>query len=783
MIKQEAYRKYRKIIPPEIFKDYKDPDQYLYLNIDKDLQKIRIPLPPCPDWSKIDGWGLKAEDQVFTYESYPPRLTQLEQNIRKKYEELFNLGRLTLNQREKLIHKEFYETLRLYKKDYQEEIEWIRRQWAYRLYGKWVFINGKPTYICGWHWFYLNYWTLEGVGKPEYYHSDMLWFNAVWYAYNCTEIPVRVFNKESGKYEYEYNEDGTIKMKDVGYRTLYGVNILKPRRVGDSSKASCVNYCIISTSLQTRGGIQGNKESTAEQIFKDKMLVGISNIPLFFKPFMKNYDPKSSIEFDGDPPGTGLQSRIDYATTAKKNYYDNAKLKVYQAEEPGKTVGESILRRHNVIKECCSIHTKIEGFMIYCTTTYDEDTNETESVEFRRLCEESHFENRNENGQTISGLINIFIPADMRMHGFIGKYGEPIANTPTRQQLKHMKNVFYNAKGEPIGAREYILNQRKEAEMNGRYDTLSDLKRAYPLCWRDCFTTPSFNLIFNIKTIEERIQFLEFEGRNLTRRGNLVWHGGITDTYVEWIDDEYNGKFIASKMPEGFGIKRTIEPYYDTYVPLFGHKFIASADPFKVEGRDNYRMSRGGGAVRWMYDPEVDGGKASKYDYESQSLIMTYEYKPNTLEEYLEDMLMMTIFWGAYMYPEENIQVVSKYFIERGYKGLLLYETDPITGKTKDYPGWITDRVNKAQLFNLIKNDLEYHAHKCNHIEYLKDCLKIKNPEDMRHFDRFTAVAGTIRGEYILQTFNQEHMKPVKKDIGDLYAAFTNRINLNILDF
>lgn len=767
MDKAEAFSKYKDIVPISIFKQYENADKYVYINIDKDLQKVRIPLPEPPDWKLIEGFGLPADEQVFTYEVYPKKLLLLEQELKDKYDSFFINKEISANKRDKFFHSDIYETIKANKDEYAEEIEWIKKQWGYRLYGKWIFIQGKPTYICGWHWMYLNYWNLEGVGRPEYRYTDMLWFLSAWYAYRCKEIPV-IERIGDGTPVPVYEKDGTLKMMNVGYRTMFGFNVVKNRRAGDSSKASLITYEIISRLKQVRGGIQGNKESTAGQIFKDKMLVGISNMPWFFKPRMKNYTATKVLDFSDDSFGGGLQSRIDYATTAKKNYYDNAKLKVYQAEEPGKTIGESILKRHNTIKECCSLHAKIYGFMIYCTTTYDDDDGVGISEEFKKLCNESHFQIRNDNGQTISGLMNVFFPADMRLDGFFDIFGNPISMNPTKRQLKYIPTKVYNSNGEPIGAREFLLNQRKEAEREGKHDTLSDLKRAYPLCWRDSFTPPALNLIFNVNVIEERILYLENEGRGLTRKGNLVWLNGVPDTQVIWIDDEINGRFTVSRMPESFGIKKTTKKRYDSFYPLFKHKFIASADPFKIEQKDHYKMSRGGGAVRWMYDPEVDGDKKSKYDYESQRLIMTYQYKPNTLEEYYEDMLMMAVFWGAYMYPEENVPGLSKYFIDRGYSAFLLYEVDPITGRAKDTPGWTTDRVNKPQLFNLVREDLEYHAHKCDHVEFLRDCISMRSPEDMRRYDRFTAVAGTIRGEYILSS--TEEMTPNDGiDVGDIY--------------
>lgn len=771
MDKFEAYKKYRKDIKSKIFSEYENADKYIYFHAgDRDLQKIRIPLPECPDWGLIEGFGLPKEKQFFKCEEYPYKLKKFEDDIKVRCYDESLYPRLSINQREKLRHGMLFSELRKRRDEFKEEIQWIKKQWAYRLYGKWFFNFGKPTYIDGRHWLYLNYWNLDGNAKPKFWIWDAYWFIAIRYFMNDTTIPEYI--EIDGKKRLKLLEDGTPSLIDIKTRTVYGINEIKTRRVGESSKSALVTFDVISTSIGERGGIQGNKETTAQQIFKDKMLTGISGIPFFFMPKLKSYQPTTSIEFDSDIPGEGLNSRIDFATTSHRNYYDNAKLKIYQCEEPGKTINESILRRHNTIKECCSLHANITGFMIYMTTTYSDEEEEYANDEFVKLCQESHFQDRNNNGQTTSGLVNLFIPADKRLQGFINKFGYPVSNTPTKEDIKYLDNVFYNIKGEPIGAREYILNRIIEAEKNNRYDTLADIKSNFPLNYRDAFTPPSKNLFFDIKKIEDRIIELEFDQHKILRTGYLKWNNNIPDTFPIWVDDDLKPKFICSMMPEAFNLPQIkYTSLSGVKYPLFGDKFISSADAFRMENNTSNNISKGGGATRWMFDPYVDGDKKTPYDYDSQRLIMTYQYKPPTIEEYCEDMLLMCLFYGSYMYPEQNIDEVSKYFIKHGYYGFLLYEVNPVTGKKKPNPGFFTVPTTKADLFNLIRDDIHFHAHKCEHIEWLKDCLSIRNMDDMRKYDRFTAVAGTIRGEKILKS-NPANSFKEKVEVKDIFRMF-----------
>ena len=60
---------------------YSLPEKYLVINDDDpDLMQIEIPLPQCGDITKIGGYGLALEEQIFSKPVIPERLIELEQN-------------------------------------------------------------------------------------------------------------------------------------------------------------------------------------------------------------------------------------------------------------------------------------------------------------------------------------------------------------------------------------------------------------------------------------------------------------------------------------------------------------------------------------------------------------------------------------------------------------------------------------------------------------------------------------------------------------------------------
>lgn len=150
-------------IDESILSEYKDPDKYIYINdTDPDLQKWRVEMPKCPDWHLIDGFGKAARQQKFKYVEYPLKLKQLEEDVRD--EVLRNKKEdISRDAAERLIQDRIWQILDVGREQYADVIKWIKRQWFHRIYGYWFFNKGKPTYIDGWHYFYLNFYIMEEI--------------------------------------------------------------------------------------------------------------------------------------------------------------------------------------------------------------------------------------------------------------------------------------------------------------------------------------------------------------------------------------------------------------------------------------------------------------------------------------------------------------------------------------------------------------------------------------------------------------------------------------------
>jgi hypothetical protein len=112
-------------------------------------------------------------------------------------------------------------------------------------------------------------------------------------------------------------------------------------------------------------------------------------------------------------------------------------------------------------------------------------------------------------------------------------------------------------------------------------------------------------------------------------------------------------------------------------------------------------------------------------------------------------MLMMSIYYGALMYPEVNIRSIPKWFIDRGYAGYLKYDYDEVTGKYKTSPGFTTGSSAgggvKDELFTDSKSYIYRHVHREKHLNIVMQWKLIKRKEEMTKFDLIPCAGGVLR--------------------------------------
>ena len=250
--------------------------------------KIGLPLAPKNCFKRHD----KKEKQYWERKELPKELA--------KIQSIFQWNEMT---------KEFK----------SRWVDFIENEFDHREFGYWFMNNGKPTYITGSHYMYLQ-WASIDVGYPDYREANRI-LHIFWEACKA--------DKRS-----------------------FGIVYLKIRRSGFSfmSSSECIHTATLAK--DARVGILSKTGSDAKKMFTDKVVPINSRLPFFFKPIMDGMDrPKTELAyrvpaskitkknmFDSEDDAIeGLDTTIDWKNT-DDNSYDGEKLLLLVHDESGKWI-------------------------------------------------------------------------------------------------------------------------------------------------------------------------------------------------------------------------------------------------------------------------------------------------------------------------------------------------------------------------------------------------------------------------------------------------------------
>ena len=752
---------------------YKGADEWFVLN-DKDpyLKPIYISLPTPPPLERIDGYGKRVEDQRFERLKVPSRLEALEADImrdlnrREALERDFRINGYTM-------YKAFWDKLDLLYDDYQTEIQWLKRVWWHRINGYWFYNRGKPTYISGWHFTYLNFFYLGEAGQfPDYRDRDRRWFLAQKYAYECKETFMDYDKKGNAK-----KVDGIYRMKETKNRMFYGCVNSKARRMGDTTKALVPYHELGVTAMGGICGIISFGGDSSETVFEMKFVPAWQSFPLWMRPMFSNTNKPTAVWYE--PLRTkygekGLGTVLNAASTSNQRAYDSKAVTYLLLDEQGKTTRDNVNARWTNLRKCLTEGDIIKGYSIHPTTV--EEMDEGGGKQFYEMMENANFYNRLvETGQTVNGLMRAFFRASDGRLGTIDSYGYSVEFEPTEWQKKE---------GFDRGSFLSLNAEREQLKKIGTTDAMASYRghqREDPLYYMDSFVTETGGLRFDYLKIGENMDRLKIKTK--ARRYNIEVDPSDVDGYRRLVPNE-DGKFLVSiDLPAEATNQRVRVMEYDpvkredvwTYNPMDMGRFVASGDPINYFTggdikRTGKKFSKVGGVVFWNRDINVDPGDDME-QWESYRTVVTYAHSPIDTYEYCEDLLNMCVYFGAPMYPEINITAIWEHFVSRGYSGYLLYDIDPVSGKVKNKPGIYLNGANKQDGFNLIEMYTKYRLHKEEHLELLEELDAIKSIEDLTKHDLLAAFMCAVLGSKSkyserLEKFNQN------VDLGRLGSLF-----------
>lgn len=686
---------------------YTRADSVLTVNDnDPDLQQIDIPLPEQPAFSSIRGYGLKPDNQVWTPNLMPPRLREL--NARK------------------MTVREKWEFLSANQLAYQNEIAYIQQAWDCRLNGEWIFINGKATWITGDQYFYLTFWNLD-IGLPDYRSRDRKFFIFKWF----------VDNDEN----------------------CFGFNYPKFRREGATSKAKCCEFNLVSRTAKCHSGSQSMNFQSAEKLFSAHVIEPWRALPFFFQPVHDGTtNPKSGLFFYApafkmnednvkEMQSEELESSMTFLDSGLKAY-DGRKLHFYHDDECGKTQEVDVYARWRVVRPTMRDGTDIIGKSIHTSTVGEMEKGGGRN--FKKMCADSMYHDRNKNKQTKSGLYTLFISS---VDGLSGK--DPVTGKP-------FIDKFGNSDIE--AATRYLLNAREAYEKENNYEALSDLIRESPIYYKECWRGSVKHCNFNSIILQSRIDEVGVKNKNIVR-GNFKWVNDEKDTKVYFEPSEEGRFFVSYLFDHPNHANRQIYDAGRKY-PANTTLFIAGGDPYRFKETLNGKKSDGAGAVFRKYNIAIDPPGIDLAKWQTHRFCCTYTYRPRDKNEYGEDMIKMCVYYGCEMFPEINVDFLWDYFEDRGYGGYLFYRKDPKTGLSLRTPGQTTTEKVKEAIFTEYHTYIEQHGRREFHTEILEQCLEIEN--DMSDFDLFVA------GGYALMGAKKQTYVPAEEGLtlDDYYETY-----------
>jgi len=516
-------------------------------------------------------------------------------------------------------------------------VDYIEEEFDRREEGHWFINNNIPTYITGAHYMYLQ-WTNIDVGYPDF--------------------------REANRILYLYWEACKADKR------CFGLDYLKIRRSGFSfmSSSECVNTGTLAR--DSRVGILSKTGSDAKKMFTDKVVPISQRLPFFFKPIQDGMDkPKTELAFRipaskitkknmstiDDTGMDGLDTTIDWKNT-DDNSYDGEKLLLLVHDESGKWLKpNNILNNWRVTKTCLRLGSKIIGKCMMGSTS---NALNKGGEEFKKLYNDSHPTKRNANGQTKSGLYNLFIPMEWNMEGFIDRYGMPVLRKPSKPVLGVDGEMIDN------GAIDYW--QAEVESLKNDPDALNEFYRQFPRTESHAFRDESKQSLFNLTKIYQQIDYNDslIREHHLTR-GSFHWKDGIKDSTVIWSPDK-RGRFLVSWTPKkglqnGVIEKRGIKYPANEHIGAFG------CDSYDISGT----VGGGGsnGALHGLTKFNMD-------DAPSNEFFLEYVARPQTAEIFFEEVLMACVFYGMPILVENNKPRLLYHFKNRGYRGFSINRPD-----------------------------------------------------------------------------------------------------------
>lgn len=571
-----------------------------------DVADYKVPQPKMPPLNTMINHGLPIEKQKFQYTQIPKSL---------------------------LFRKELT----------PEEEEFIIEEYHKFDNGIWMIIKGEPLYFPGDYYHFLNYWTVEGGGRPYFYHPQQKLYNL----YAMLDDDMSCLGTALVKARRMRATEITIHrgyFKAFRYRNI---NMFMQSKTDNTAQS---NYMRIVDAHDKMiwfvKPINSGSTKNNDGLFFTYPATQVTNKTL--REIAESGSERESIYADPE-----LGSKITYGPCVA-THFDGQKGAYFILNEAFKLENMSLTKVVSIGRQCTtmnSLKTKVGMFHIESTV---EELNDKQLKEVIDLINESNPNERNLNGRTTSGLYLIFMSA--------AESGEPDEFGMTDTEA----------------TKQYIKNTIDDLKAKGKIKEAGDERRKMPLTLADALTPSGDQSAFHREKLQEsldRLTFPEKGKENLTVRGNFEWENGVRFSRVIFQLDE-NGRWEVSKL-DGFEDNHVLNLYGEN-VPGNIDIHRTGCDPYDHKTTSDNRRSLAGAVTFERYDELKDGNKFTTdggtlipidggKDFISNQPICVYLYRHDDPDLFYEDMLMQCIFYGSPILCESQKPGLMRYFERNGY--------------------------------------------------------------------------------------------------------------------
>lgn len=545
--------------------------------------------------------------------------------------------------------------------------------------GHWFYNKGKPVYLTGDHYFYLNWWELN-TGYPDFRHTDRELF-----------------------YFWEY-----VREDD----RCYGLIEITKRGVGKSYRMGAVAYLETIRYKKAHVGIQSKSDDDAEEMFLTKVAEPYKQLPEFLIPTHDHgTEPKTRLYFF-PPAQRGASAAYSNIKTealrsmttfrnAGERAYDGTTLRFLIQDEIAKMekkVGDA-QKRLGVNRNCVYRDSKMVG-KIWCSSTVEDMEKGGEQAK-KIWYDSDQNAARSEIGRTKSGLYRYFTSALECSH--FDEYGFP------RRDIAKKEHDAERAirEGDSV---EYIGYVQRN-----------------PYNIEEAFMTLGGDCIYNAMILQERQRFLqEFK---MTVKGDFQWKN---EKEVEFIINEENGHWELSWMFDNEADANKVGTQVGPngtklFFPKNDYAFAMALDPVSHKQTVDKRRSNVGIAVYRKYHPFKDPDQ-------SDTFVADYVGRHDDPEVDYDQAMMACVYFGCSILIENNKSNAIDYFYRQGFGEFIM--TRPRTGGEV---GNETDGIpsnNSVIEFYIgkMRTHVNKHGRKLNHLRIVRDLLEF-DPNNRTKYD------------------------------------------------